>query len=159
MLQNSHGQHIHAPTCAVESLFFACLLSARLLFFQTSWASLGRQIQDTYRHYKLEPPMAPGIWGFVRRNVAPGIVWSFLRAGCSTGSLRLRSGSYCVGLFGSYAGSGRCAAVHGHIRTLVASCARTHTDTRGKVGNAQMCSLACLLDLDRGQPLHGPFDT
>ncbi|CAE7790122.1 unnamed protein product [Symbiodinium sp. CCMP2592] len=70
--------HVVPPSV---SIMFACgAVGVPCSSLQYNWT-----IQDTYRHFKVEPPVAPGFLGFVRQNVAPGIFWAFLRAGCGTG--------------------------------------------------------------------------
>mmetsp|Transcript_82857 Transcript_82857/g.173488 ORF Transcript_82857/g.173488 Transcript_82857/m.173488 type:complete len:272 (+) Transcript_82857:107-922(+) len=48
-------------------------------------------IQDTYRHFALAPPESPGLLGYLRQKVCPGLFWSFSRAGFATG------GGLCLG--------------------------------------------------------------
>lgn len=70
--------HVVPPSV---SIMFACgAVGVPFSSLQYNWT-----IQDTYRHFKVEPPVAAGFLGFVRQNVAPGIFWAFLRAGCGTG--------------------------------------------------------------------------
>ncbi|CAJ1427693.1 unnamed protein product [Effrenium voratum] len=63
------------------SIMLACgTVGVPFSSLQYNWA-----IQDTYRHFQIEPPFVPGLLGFLRQNVAPGVLWAFLRAGCGTG--------------------------------------------------------------------------
>jgi hypothetical protein len=74
---------------ALDSIQASPALSLLLAFGITGvpCASLSYNwaIQDTYRHLGIMPPRYAGITGFLKLKVAPGLVWSFLRAGCGTG--------------------------------------------------------------------------
>lgn len=63
------------------SVMIACgVMGVPFSSLQYNWA-----IQDTYRHFNINPPDIPGITGFLRQKMAPGLPWAFLRASCGTG--------------------------------------------------------------------------
>lgn len=69
------------PSPALSVMVACGLTGVPCSSLQYNWA-----IQDTYRFYGHAPPGgAPGLAGFLRQKVAPGLPWCFLRAGCGTG--------------------------------------------------------------------------
>eukprot|EP00931_Biecheleriopsis_adriatica_P124585 TRINITY_DN99731_c0_g1_i1.p1 TRINITY_DN99731_c0_g1~~TRINITY_DN99731_c0_g1_i1.p1 ORF type:complete len:217 (-),score=28.14 TRINITY_DN99731_c0_g1_i1:27-581(-) len=63
------------------SIMIACgTMGVPFSSLQYNWA-----IQDTYRHFKIDPPEVQGMASFLRQKMAPGLPWAFLRAGCGTG--------------------------------------------------------------------------